>query len=522
MDKLWKLGLRTMFALGLTMMLMLSAGCGDDDDDNGAPATDTTPTAFTITPQTSVPLSTVVTSAPITVAGINAAAPISVTGTGATYSINGGTFTSNTGTVTNGQTVAVRHTSAATNSTVTSSTLTIGGVSAPFISITQPPAGADITPVVPSFTNFSGAALNTALTSDAITVTGIDTPVPITITGGTYSINGAAFTSNAGVVSSGQTVVLRQTSSAGNNTGTTTTVTIGGVSRSFTTTTQTVGGVDTTPAAFTFTNLTSVALNTPVTSAPITVAGTTGPSPISISGGTYAINGGAFTSTAGTVNSGQTVAVRHTSAATGNTATTSTLNIGGITAPFRSTTETPSPVVPDTTPAAFTFTNMTSVALSTVVTSAPITVTEINTAAPISVTGGTYAINGGAFVSTAGTVTNNQTVTVRHTSSATNSTATTTTLTIGGVSGSFTSTTEAEALNAFLLYQTKAVPGAPLQTCASCHRLGTLDTVGTGPDLAGTEQMALRYPNPGVGGHFGIVLTAPEIAALTALFASNP
>ena len=95
----------------------------------------------------------------------------------------------------------------------------------------------------------------------------------------------------------------------------------------------------------------------------------------------------------------------------------------------------------DTTPDAFSFADQFSVALSTLVTSAPITVAGINAAAPISVTGGEYSINGGAFTSAAGTVTNGQQVRVRHTSSGANSASVNTTLTIGGVSDTFTSTT---------------------------------------------------------------------------------
>ncbi|MCE5210974.1 MAG: hypothetical protein LLG40_05430 [Deltaproteobacteria bacterium] len=97
----------------------------------------------------------------------------------------------------------------------------------------------------------------------------------------------------------------------------------------------------------------------------------------------------------------------------------------------------------DTTPDAFTFTDQTNVALSTVIESAAITVSGINSATAISVTGGEYSINGGAWTSAAGTVTNGQTVKVRHTSSAANATATNTVLTIGGVSDTFTSTTTA-------------------------------------------------------------------------------
>lgn len=96
----------------------------------------------------------------------------------------------------------------------------------------------------------------------------------------------------------------------------------------------------------------------------------------------------------------------------------------------------------DTTPDAFSFTDQTSVAKSSTMTSAAITVAGIDTAAAITVTGGTYDINAsGTFVSTAGTVNNGDTVRARHTSSSSNSTATNTVVTIGGVSDTFTSTT---------------------------------------------------------------------------------
>lgn len=98
----------------------------------------------------------------------------------------------------------------------------------------------------------------------------------------------------------------------------------------------------------------------------------------------------------------------------------------------------------DTTPAAFSFTDVTDATLSTLYTSNAITVTGINWPATISVTGGEYEKNtSGSWASVAGTVVNNDTVRVRHTSSASNSTATNTTLTIGGVSDTYTTTTVA-------------------------------------------------------------------------------
>jgi hypothetical protein len=95
----------------------------------------------------------------------------------------------------------------------------------------------------------------------------------------------------------------------------------------------------------------------------------------------------------------------------------------------------------DTTPDTFTFTDQMDVALSSVTTSAPITVNGINAAASISVFNGEYSINGGAYTSTAGTVDNAASITVRHTSAVNYSTNIDTTLTIGGVSDTFTSTT---------------------------------------------------------------------------------
>ena len=62
-------------------------------------------------------------------------------------------------------------------------------------------------------------------------------------------------------------------------------------------------------------------------------------------------------------------------------------------------------------------------------------------AAAISIVGGTYSVNGGGYVSSAGTVNLGDTVTVRLTTSASYGTLSTATLTIGGVSGSFNVTT---------------------------------------------------------------------------------
>lgn len=122
--------------VGLIIFVLNACGGGGGNASLGGDAstTDITPTAFTFTDQTGVVESTVITSAAITVMGINSSAAISITG--GTYSVAGAAYTSSTGTVTNGQSVVVRHTSSASASTTTNTVLTIGGVNATFSSTT--------------------------------------------------------------------------------------------------------------------------------------------------------------------------------------------------------------------------------------------------------------------------------------------------------------------------------------------------------------------------------------------------
>ena len=95
---------------------------------------DRAPDAFGFTDQTGVASGSAVTSNTITVSGINTVAAISVTG--GEYSVNGGAYTSAAGTVNNGDTVTVRHTHSAGESTRIDTVVTIGGVSATFSSVT--------------------------------------------------------------------------------------------------------------------------------------------------------------------------------------------------------------------------------------------------------------------------------------------------------------------------------------------------------------------------------------------------
>jgi len=95
---------------------------------------------------------------------------------------------------------------------------------------------------------------------------------------------------------------------------------------------------DTTPDQFSFTDQSGVALSATITSAPVTITGIDAASDITVSGGTYSINGGAFTAAAGTVVNGDQVRARHTSSASYLTATNTLVTIGGVSDTFTSTT----------------------------------------------------------------------------------------------------------------------------------------------------------------------------------------
>ena len=290
-----------------------------------------------------------------------------------------------------------------------------------------------------SFTPQTNVALNTPIDSNSITVSGSTNPSePISIVGGTYSVDGGAFTSDPGSVVNGDTIIVEQTSSMNFSTTTTATLTIDSMNANFDVTTL---AADITPDPFSFDPQTGVALSTPITSNSITITGIDAPSPISIAGnsGQYSIDGGTFTTTAGTISNNDTVQVRQTSSSSSLVTTTTTLTIDGVQTDFDVTTLA---AAPDTTPDTFTLKAITNAPLS-VVRTALMTVSGINASTPISISGnsGEYSINNGNFTSSPGTVNNGDVVIVEQTSSPNYSTETTTTLTIGGVSADFDVTT---------------------------------------------------------------------------------
>lgn len=321
----------------------------------------------------------------------------------------------------------------------------------------------DTVPDAFSFTDIADADTDTYYTSDPITVAGIDGTytsdlgdiplgVSMSVTNAEYRINGGEWTAVVtDDVHLGDVIQLRVMSSGSNNTAVVATLTISGVSADFTVTTA-VAAVDITPDAFSFTDVTDQALNTLIDSGDITVSGIDAPAPFEVVGGWYSKNGGAFqqgitvpgTGPALYVNNGDTIELRVLTPNSNSASASSTLNINGVSDTFTATTIAAG--APDTTPDPFSFTDLTSVALSTEYESNVITVLGIDSPANLTLTGtGEYSINGGTRASGATTVNLGDQIRLYQTSSGSNSTGTSLTLDIGGVSDTWTITTLAPA-----------------------------------------------------------------------------
>lgn len=96
---------------------------------------------------------------------------------------------------------------------------------------------------------------------------------------------------------------------------------------------------DVTPDAFGFVDQTGVALSTLTTSAPVVIAGIDAAAVITVTGGAYSINGGAFTASNGMVVAGDLIRAQHTSSSLSLTAVNTIVNVGRIVDTFTSTTQ---------------------------------------------------------------------------------------------------------------------------------------------------------------------------------------
>lgn len=196
--------------------------------------------------------------------------------------------------------------------------------------------GPDTVPDPFVFATQTGLEAETIATSNAVTIQGIESPAAISINfGSLYSIGCTDYTSVAGTISNGDTVCVQTFTADTDLTERQAFLTVGGVIGQFTAITG-----EATPDTFTFTDRVGVPTLAIVDADPITITGIDAPSKVTISrNGQYQINcTGSFTAAPGVVENGNTICVRHVSAASLSTQTDTVLTVGGVSDTFTSTT----------------------------------------------------------------------------------------------------------------------------------------------------------------------------------------
>lgn len=189
------------------------------------------------------------------------------------------------------------------------------------------------------FTDLTGVALTSTQTSDAVAITGINAATTITVSNCYYSIDGGTFVNTSGTIENNSFVRLRVDASSSYNTATTCSVTIGGVTADWVVTTEQETVYDTTPDPFSFTGITNAALNSVQLSESVTITGIDAAADITVTGCEYSINGGDFTSVAGTIDNDSSLRLRLTSSSDYETAVTATVVIGGVSVDWVVTTQ---------------------------------------------------------------------------------------------------------------------------------------------------------------------------------------
>jgi len=160
------------------------------------------------------------------------------TATDADFSVNGATWygPGTTGiTVSNGDVIRWRVKSSSNSLTWASYTLTIGSVSKDL----RIQTAADRTPDDFSFPTKTDVNLNSTITSDFDVITGINDGTDVSVSNGEVQVGTNSWWGSAlpTTINNNQTIRLRHTSSSSNSTDTTTSVTVGTLTRTFTSTT---------------------------------------------------------------------------------------------------------------------------------------------------------------------------------------------------------------------------------------------------------------------------------------------
>jgi len=294
-----------------------------------------------------------------------------------------------------------------------------------YVSITYSDDDGNPNPVS-NFPTVTNADVNTSYTTTStVAVAGINITVPASSVNATIVKNGTNVGTSTTVVN-GDNLGLTMTSAPNFSTTRTGTLTFGqaGQTVSAAWNVITKDPPNNIPNAFDFTDVTEQPLGTPINSNSVTISGLTEQADVScsaITNGaastvTLVINGTETGSTTGTINNGDTLQLRVTTAATVNTESVASVTVGGGAAVDWSVTTI---LQEDTAPNTFNFIDVVDAPGGTMVESNVQTLTGFNTAALIAMSPNTNGIqvkiNGGAWVTPGATTTilPNQTLQLR-------------------------------------------------------------------------------------------------------------
>lgn len=288
------------------------------------------------------------------------------------------------------------------------------------------------TPQPFAFTPLADVEPGSVQTSDAVQILGLAAPTAISITGGSYSINGQPFTEASGSIADGDIVELRAQASTAFATSSSARLSIGSAVADFVLETRLR---DTTPEPFGFEPAFSAAAGSNVISAPITVGGIDSGTRISVTGGSYQIDSGAWTTAPGTISAGRRVRLSVTAGSSG--VTTAELRIGQKSARFSVTA-----ADGKASPRAFSLGSMQSFPLL-LGSSDAVVIAGLAAPTRISIRNGRYRLNGGAYTDLPGIVVNGDTLRVGIIAAPMRDERTEATLTIGAFSTRFSVATAA-------------------------------------------------------------------------------
>lgn len=310
-------------------------------------------------------------------------------------------------------------------------TLNLGNSSTTFSTTTR---AADTTPDALSFAAQTNVEPGQVVQSNVLTVRGFDGPLAISVSNGELKLNNGNW-ATSGAINSGDTLRLRHTSSADFETAVTTTVDINGTQASFSSTTR---ARDITPDNIHFAAIGAAEPASTVESNEIILAGFDGQLPLSANNGAILIVNNTPSAAGASVNvsSGDRVKVSLRTASAFGSRISTVVTLGNKQAVFAITVRDQ-----DSTPDSVNFSAQTDLEPGATATSNPVTLSGFEGNQPFTVSDGEAQINNGNWL-TSGTISDGDTLKLRHTASADFNTSTVTNMTVAGVAfADFSSTT---------------------------------------------------------------------------------